>query len=127
MRNITTSAKDDHFNLAFRLALDFVPGFRILFDDPAARSMNLPDAYYGKGTKQKGSGTIPEMFNGPVLVFVFKLFAQRFPEKNETQLAEVIAGTIKPELKGLRREKDRQRLGKTLRNRLAKARRTSPE
>lgn len=67
--------------LALALACDFVPGFRVLYDDPRARALELPDAYYGSGTKPKGSGAIPEFLNGPILTFLFEQFAKRFPTR----------------------------------------------
>jgi hypothetical protein len=116
-------AETDHFNLAFRLARDFVPGFRILYDDPGTRALKLPNAYYGKGTKPKGSGAIPETLDGQTLVLWFKMLAKAFPDETEVTLADHIVLAIKPELKGIRYETQRKATSKTIRNRLARARR----
>ena len=111
--------------LALALACDFVPGFRVLYDDPRARALELPDAYYGSGTKPKGSGAIPEFLNGPILTFLFEQFAKRFPDEREKDLAERIVLCFKPKLAGARQKTQRERTSKTLRNRLGKARRNS--
>ncbi len=114
--------------LAYKMACDLVPGFKVLIDDPIARAINseflgtLPDVYYGKGTKLKGSGAFPEWLNGILLIFSFEVFAFKYPKEAEVALAERVVLTFKPELKGEQHKKAREKHGKTLRNRLSKAR-----
>jgi hypothetical protein len=115
--------KNGFDSLAYALACDFVPGFQVLYDDPLARSLGMPEAYYGKGTKAKGSGTLPEFLDGPILTFMFKMLAKAFPDKSEKDLADIVVLALKPELTGARHKTERERIGKTLRNRLGKARR----
>jgi hypothetical protein len=117
--------KTNHASLAFQLARDFVPGFRILYDDPGARALKLPNAYYGKGTKPKGSGAIPEVLGGKVLASLFDLLAKKFPDDSDVQRADRLVLAFKPELKGARYETQRKAIGKTIRNRLARARRAT--
>jgi len=120
---------DNFSGLAWALACDFVPGFHVLYDDPRARALNVSHfyyghAYYGKGTKPKGSGKIPEWLNGIVLILIFRVLHQNFPNETEIELGERIVLFLKPELSGARHKSVRRKIGKTLRNRLAKARRT---
>jgi hypothetical protein len=113
------------FALAYALACDFVPGFQVLYDDPLARSLGMPEAYYGTGTKPKGSGAIPETLNGLALTFTFKLLAKGFPGEKESALAERLVLMLKPEFAGAQHRTERERLSKTLRNRLGNARRNA--
>jgi len=121
---------NDGFAIAYAMACDLVPGFQVLHDDPHARALNLPKAYYGEGTKRKGSGAIPELWSGNVLIWVFSLFRKKFPEENESDLAarvvlcmeeslareahekelEGLRMTPPEELTKLQREKARQRV-----------------
>jgi hypothetical protein len=113
----------DGFALAYAMALDLVPGFKVLYDDPRARALKLPNAYYGNGTRPKGSGSIPEVFDGEVLLGVFGLFKQRFPKDNDIAIADRIVLCLDAGLAGAAYERERDALGKTLRNRLGAARR----
>jgi hypothetical protein len=114
------------FVLAYTMACDLVPGFQVLYDDPRARSLKLPDAYYGNGTRQKGSGAIPELFDGDVLIWIFNLFKQKFPRENDIAIADRIVLCLDKDLAGAAHEKERMALGKTLRNRVSKARNAAP-
>jgi hypothetical protein len=116
----------DFFLLAYKMACDFVPGLQVLYDDMRARAMRLPDAYYCAGTKKKGSGSIPEFMDGDVLIWVFSLYKQKFPKENDIAIADRIVLTLDAELAGAAHEAKRDRLSKTLRNRLAVARHSNP-
>src|SRR5271165_1296606 len=80
----------DGLALAYALACDFVPGFQVRYDDPTARALGLPEADYGKGTKPKGAGAIPEVFGGTMLIEVFRWFQKTFPGESEAELADRI-------------------------------------
>jgi hypothetical protein len=113
---------NDWFSLAYKMARDLVPGFQVLYDDPRARALQLPDAYYGNGTRPKGSGSIPEWLDGAVLIWIFGLFKQKFPKDNDIAIADRIVLLMDESLSGAAHETERMALGKTLRNRLSKAR-----
>jgi hypothetical protein len=115
--------KVDFSALAMRLACDFVPGFEVLYDEPAARTAKLPNTYRGGGRKLKGSGKLPEELNGPLLLRLFETFRQSLDE-SEREIAGRIAVAVRPELKGTRNRKEREGAAKSLRNRLAAARKT---
>jgi hypothetical protein len=114
------------FLLAYTMACDLVPGFQVLYDDPRARARQLPDAYYGNGTKAKGSGKIPEWLDGDVLIWIFRLFKEKFPRDYDNAIAERIVLCMDEGLAGPAHEKERMAIGKTLRNRLSKARNAAP-
>jgi hypothetical protein len=116
----------DWFNLALRLAIDFVPGFRVLYDDPLARALKLPDAFYGLGNKPKGSGRLPEWVNGNALIVIFEAFRNRFPAESDTSLSQRIVAALIPELAGSAHKSERERVAKTLRNRMMAARSSLP-
>ncbi len=131
IRKLTALAKhygvkpDNGLGLALAMAVDLVPGFQVLYDDPRARALKLPGAYHGTGRKPKGTGAIPEVLNGIVLISIFSLFKSALPKRNETELAKQIILCVRPELAGIAKEKERARAGKTLRNRLSEARRAA--
>jgi hypothetical protein len=123
----------DWFGLAYRMALDLVPGFQVLYDDPRARALqshpktraavaDLP-VYYGNGTRPKGSGDIPEFMDGDVLIGIFAAFKESFPKENDVAIADRIILCIDDTLAGAAHETKRDKISKTLRNRLGEARR----
>jgi hypothetical protein len=117
--------KGDWFLLAYKMALDLVPGLQTLYDDPRARALKLPNAYYGNGTKKKGSGKFPEWLDGDVLIWIFGLFKQNFPRDNDTAIADRVVLCIDDTLAGAAHEARRDKLSKTIRNRLGEARRAA--
>ncbi len=123
--NALRDGKIDFFVLSFAMAKDLVPGFQILYDDPIARDLNLPNAYRGK-TKPKGAGKLRERASGQDLITLFHGLQKAFPDRSEVRLSEMIAECLIPDLAGPQRASDRKRTGKTLRNRLAIARRKFP-
>jgi hypothetical protein len=113
---------NDWFLLAYKMACDLVPGLQVLYDDPAARALKLPSAYYGNGTRPKGSGELPEVMDGELLVGIFRLFKEKFPQDNDISIADKLVIAWDESLAGAAHEKKRDALNKTLRNRLSKAR-----
>jgi hypothetical protein len=107
------------------MACDLVPGFQVLYDDPAARALRLPDAYYGAGTKEKGSGKIPEFLDGKLLIGIFNLLKREFPKETDSSLADGLVLTLDTTLAGAAHEKERYARSKTLCNRLGAARRAA--
>jgi hypothetical protein len=131
MRKMTLLSKHygikdgDGFGLAYRMALDLVPGFAVLYDDVRARALKWPNAFYGNGTRPKGSGDIPELMDGDVLIAIFAAFKEKFPKENDTSIADRIILCLDDGLAGAAHETKRERLSKTLRNRLGEARRAA--
>jgi hypothetical protein len=117
--------KGDWFLLAYKMALDLVPGFQVLYDDPRARAMERQDAYYGNGRRPIGSGGIPEFWSGDVLIWIFAAFKQKFPNMNDTAIADKFVLCMDEGLAGAAHVTERDRLSKTIRNRLGEARRAA--
>jgi hypothetical protein len=128
---------NDWFSLAYTMACDLVPGFQVFYDDVRARAMqndpktraavaDLP-VWYGNGTKPKGSGEIPEWIDGDMLIWVFRLFKDKFPQDNDIAIADRLILCLEESLAGKAHEKKRDALNKTLRNRLSKARNAAPK
>ncbi len=122
----------DWFELAYKMACDLVPGLQVFYDDVRARAMqNDPKTraavadmpvWYGNGTRPKGSGEIPEFWDGELLIGVFRLFKEKFPQDNDISISDRIVLLMDESLAGAAHETERMALGKTLRNRLSKAR-----
>jgi hypothetical protein len=127
---------NDWFSLAYKMACDLVPGFQVLYDSPAARAIqsdpvmgphvaDLP-VYYGNGTRPKGSGDLPEWMDGDMLIWMFRLFKEKFPKDNDIAVADKLVLCLDDSLAGAAHETKRNALNKTLRNRLSKARNAAP-
>ena len=110
--------------ISLKMAIDLVPGFKVLYDSPQARALNLPDAFYGK-TKPKGSSTLPKWFSGDLLNWVFAQIRRAHPDESETRLSERLIVSLLPLVAGIRNENERKKKAKTLQNRLAVARKVS--
>jgi hypothetical protein len=114
----------DFHMLSWKMALDLVPGFEVLNDHPAARALDLPNAYRGK-TNSKGVRGLPDVFSGADLLILFRVAAKVFPGKKDLPLAEEMVARIDPTLAGARYASDRLRKAKTLQNRMLKAKKAA--
>ena len=118
---ILERSESAYFFLAYQMACDLVPGFQVLLDSPAARTMKLPNAFHGN-TKPIGMGQIPEHLSGQKLILLFKLANDAWPHRSEKAIAEEIIKHYIPEMQRPGVKGDMLKMAKTLRNRLAIAR-----
>ncbi len=113
--------------LAMALAIDHVPGFRVVYDDPLAALMGLP---ISSKNGNLGGGQLPDFWGSRLLAMVEA--GRHLGIKSDAAVCEMMVRAGRPDLDGKRgpdgklkpeadQKRERNRLVATLRRRLAEA------